>query len=125
MFVSSLLFELLTAIVLDNFSDPDEEEEVTVPPEFGGNFTDTWVNYDPEADKLIPIHVLCKLLTEVKVSDELGMLFASKKEATIALNHMDIATVDVGNGLEVHYVDVLTAVIKHIFMQRYVLKLKF
>ena len=113
------MFELLTAIVLDNFSDPDDEEEVTVPPEFGGNFTDTWVNYDPEADKLIPIHVLCKLLTEVKVSDEFGMLFASRKDATIALNHMDIATVDVGNGLEVHYVDVLTAVIKHMFMQRY------
>merc|ERR1712166_489719 len=47
------------------------------------------------------------------------MLFSSKKDATIALNHMDIATVDVGNGLEVHYVDVLTAVIKHMFMQRY------
>ena len=43
---------------------------------------------------------------------------SNSKDATIALNHMDIATVDVGNGLEVHYVDVLTAVIKYMFLKR-------
>ena len=42
-------------------SQPDDEDVATVPPEFGGNFTDAWVNYDPEADKLIPIHVRARV----------------------------------------------------------------
>jgi hypothetical protein len=113
-FVSALLFELLTAIVLDEFGDQDDSDEVTVPPSFVSNFTDTWVHYDPDADKLIPLHSMTKLLCELDPP-----VFEDKKEATIALSKMNIATVGEAPHLEVHYVDALTAIIKYLFVKKY------
>jgi hypothetical protein len=113
-FVSALLFELLTAIVLDEFGDQDDSDEVTVPPSFVSNFTDTWVQYDPDADHLIPLHCMTKLMLELDPP-----VFDDKKEATIALSKMNIATVGVSPNLEIHYVDALTAIIKYLFVKKY------
>merc|ERR1712072_622731 len=113
-FVSALLFELITAIVLDEFGDQDDSDEVTVPPSFVSNFTDTWVHYDPDADRLIPLHKMTSLLTELDPP-----VFEDKKEATIALSQMNIATVGEAPDLEVHYVDALTAIIKYLFVKKY------
>merc|ERR1719421_1901091 len=113
-FVSALLFELLTAIVLDEFGDQDDSDEVTVPPSFVSNFTDTWVHYDPDADHLIPLHNMTKLMLELDPP-----VFDDKKEATIALSKMNIATVGESPNLEVHYVDALTAIIKYLFVKKY------
>merc|ERR1712070_1068097 len=113
-FVSALLFELITAIVLDEFGDQDDSDEVTVPPSFVSNFTDTWVHYDPDANKLIPLHNMVKLLCELDPP-----VFEDKKEATIALSKMNIATIGDAPDLEVHYVDALTAIIKYLFVKKY------
>lgn len=113
-FVSALLFELLTAIVLDEFGDQDDSDEVTVPPSFVSNFTDTWVQYDPDANHLIPLHCMTKLMLELDPP-----VFDDKKEATIALSKMNIATVGVSPNLEIHYVDALTAIIKYLFVKKY------
>jgi hypothetical protein len=113
-FVSALLFELLTAIVLDEFGDQDDSDDVTVPPSFVSNFTDVWVHYDPDADKLIPLHSMTKLLCDLDPP-----VFEDKKEATIALSKMNIATVGEAPYLEVHYVDALTAIIKYLFVKKY------
>jgi hypothetical protein len=113
-FVSALLFELITAIVLDEFGDQDDSDEVTVPPSFVSNFTDTWVHYDPDANKLIPLHNMVKLLCELDPP-----VFEDKKEATIALSKMNIATIGEAPELEVHYVDALTAIIKYLFVKKY------
>merc|ERR1719311_144547 len=113
-FVSALLFELLTAIVLDEFGDQDDSDEVTVPPSFVSNFTDTWVQFDPDADRLIPLHKMTSLMTQLNPP-----VFEDKKEATIALSKMNLATVGEPPNLEVHYVDALTAIIKYLFVKKY------
>merc|ERR1719263_1607866 len=46
-------------------------------------------------------------------------VFEDKKEATIALSKMNIATVGQAPNLEVHYVDALTAIIKYLFVKKY------
>ena len=44
MFVSALLFELLTAIVLDAFSAEEDDNQI-IPEAFISNYTDTWVKH--------------------------------------------------------------------------------
>merc|ERR1719263_1981787 len=46
-------------------------------------------------------------------------VFDDKKEATIALSKMNIATVGESPNLEIHYVDALTAIIKYLFVKKY------
>merc|ERR1711871_693728 len=60
------------------------------------------------------LHNVPKLLCELEPK-----VFEDKKEATIALSKMNIATVGEAPNLEVHYVDVLTAIIKYLFVKKY------
>lgn len=126
-FVSALLFELLTAIVLAQFKSPEEEKSATIPADFVATFTEKWVHYDPEALKLIPVVNLTKFLCDIELEHGQfqGHIFNTKREATLALDEMNVATLywDLNNDgvktLHVHYVDVLQSLVKYLFIAKF------
>ena len=97
-FVSALLFELLTAIVLDQFNALDDAEENPVPPGLIANFADCWAHIDPNATKLIPLHKVLPLLMAMNPP-----LFESKRDAVLAVQKMELATVGQAPDLKIHY----------------------
>merc|ERR1719446_1332950 len=53
-FVTGLLFELITAIVLDEFGKMNENEKLPVSSDMISIFNDHWAQLDPKATQMIP-----------------------------------------------------------------------
>ena len=112
-FVSALMFELLTAIVLDQY-DAYAAPIDCVPEQFMNNFMDVWSEHDPQATKFIPLHRVGRLMCDLDVQPP---IFKDTKEANIALVNMDIAMIALPDGtMQVHYVDCMMAVVKFLFV---------
>ena len=126
-FVSALLFELLTAIILGQFKSPQEEKDATIPADFVATFTEKWVHYDPEALKLIPVVDLTRFLCDIELEHGQfqGPIFKHRRDATKALDEMNVATCywdlnkDGEKTLHVHYVDVLQSLVKYLFIAKF------
>ena len=118
-FVSYLLFELPTAIILDEYANSCGDDDMTVPPTFVSNFTDCWVHQDPLAKRMIPLHRVVPLLVSIRPYEDGATLFKSKQQASIALTRMNMATVGEAPDLHVHYIDAIGAVVKYLFTNKF------
>jgi len=113
-FVGGLLFELITAIVLDEFGKMGQYEDLPVTPDMISNFNDHWAQLDPKAKQLIPQHKLLPFLRSIEPP-----IFKDDREAGSEVFKMNIATVlGPKNVLMVHYVDTLLAVVRYVFIQK-------
>jgi len=61
-----MLLNLIVAIVLDNFSEAGESDDIIVTDENFHNFRQEWVKLDPDADERIPISDLQTLILRVE-----------------------------------------------------------
>ncbi len=106
-FVTGLLFELVTAIVLDESSKMNENEKLPVNSDMISNFNDHWAQLDPKATQMIPQSKVKRFLLSV-----VPPIFESEQEASAALFKMNIAAHQERGVLMVHYVDTLVAVVR-------------
>jgi hypothetical protein len=113
-FVTGLLFELITAIVLDEFGKSGEADKLPVNADMISNFNDHWAQLDPNATQMIPQHKLLPFLKQVKPP-----IFESAHEASTQIFKMDITTTAGKDGqLMVHYVDTLLAVVRYQYVKK-------
>jgi hypothetical protein len=112
-FVTGLLFELITAIVLDEFGKMNESEKLPVNGDMISNFNDHWAQLDPKATQMIPQH---KLLPFLKSIDP--PIFEDSKAASSEIFKMNIASTMGETGLMVHYVDTLVAVVRYQYVRK-------
>jgi len=113
-FVTGLLFELITAIVLDEFGKMNEAEELPVNADMISNFNDHWALLDPKATKQITQYKLLAFLKSVEPP-----IFENPSEAASELFKMNIAAVSGPDGtLYVQYVDTLIAVVRYLFVKK-------
>jgi hypothetical protein len=117
-FVSGLLFELITAIVLDTFGKMNEAEKLPVNGDMIANFNDHWAVLDPKATQLIPQFKLLPFLKSVQPP-----IFENAHEASTEIFKMSIAASDGPKGsppgtLYVHYVDTLVAVVRYLYVKK-------
>ena len=110
--VTGLLFELITAIVLDEFSKMNENEKLPVNSDMIANFNDHWAQLDPKATQMIPQYKLLPFLKSVEppiFEDGNGSLDIFK---------MNIAATDQNGVLSIHYVDTLLAVVRYQYVKQ-------
>jgi len=113
-FVTGLLFELITAIVLDEFGKMNESEKLPVNGDMISNFNDHWAQLDPKATQLIPQHKLLPFLKSVEPP-----IFENAHAASTEIYKMNIATSESKGGvLSVHYVDTLVAVVRYLYVKK-------
>jgi voltage-dependent calcium channel L type alpha-1D len=112
-FVTGLLFELITAIVLDEFGKMNESEKLPVNGDMISNFNDHWAQLDPKATQMIPQHKLLPFLKSVDPP-----IFKGDKTAGSEIFHMNIASTQGPSGLMVHYVDTLVAVVRYMYVRK-------
>jgi hypothetical protein len=111
--VTGLLFELITAIVLDEFAKMNNAEDLPVNPDMIANFNDQWAQLDPKATQLIPQHKLQQFL---KCLDP--PLFENPTEASAEIFKMNInITPGKGGVNHVNYVDTLVAVVRYTYVK--------
>jgi hypothetical protein len=110
--VSSLMFNLLIAIVLDEFGAMMDREASAIPQEAFDSYYAEWSVYDPRAKHFIPGTSLLGLLQRVEAP--LGIA-GGRAAALKAVGQMTIPATSSG---EVHFFDVLLALIKHSFVTR-------
>jgi len=112
--VSGLLFELITAIVLDEFGKMNDNEKLPVNGDMIANFNDHWALLDPKATQLIPQHKLLPFLKSVEPP-----IFNDRNEASKEIFKMSIAATEGKGGvLMVHYVDTLVAVVRYQYVKK-------
>jgi len=112
-FVGGLLFELITAIVLDEFAKMNEAEKLPVNGDTISNFNDHWAQLDPKATQMIPQHKLLPFLKSIQPP-----VFNSDEEARTEIFKMNIAATEGPQGLCVHYVDTLVAVVRYLYVKK-------
>mmetsp|Transcript_2584 Transcript_2584/g.3507 ORF Transcript_2584/g.3507 Transcript_2584/m.3507 type:complete len:1836 (-) Transcript_2584:287-5794(-) len=112
-FVTGLLFELITAIVLDEFGKMNESEKLPVNGDMISNFNDHWAQLDPKATQMIPQHKLLPFLKSVDPP-----IFEDAKTASAEIFKMNIAATQGASGLMVHYVDTLVAVVRYQYVRK-------
>jgi hypothetical protein len=114
-FVTGLLFELITAIVLDEFGKMGEADKLPVNSDMISNFNDHWAQLDPNATQMIPQHKLVPFLKSIDPP-----IFETPSEASTEMFKMNItATAGGDNGqLMVHYVDTLLAVVRYQYVKK-------
>jgi hypothetical protein len=113
-FVSGLLFELITAIVLDEFGKMNESEKLPVNGDMISNFNDHWAQLDPKATQLIPQFKLLPFLRSIEPP-----IFDTASEASTAIFKMNIsASEGPKKVLYVHYVDTLVAVVRYLYVKK-------
>jgi hypothetical protein len=112
--VGGLLFELITAIVLDEFGKMNDYEKLPVNADMISNFNDHWALLDPKATQLIPQHKLLPFLKSVEPP-----IFADRNEAAKEIFKMNIAATEGKDKvLMVHYVDTLVAVVRYQYVKK-------
>jgi hypothetical protein len=112
--VGGLLFELITAIVLDEFGKMNDSEKLPVNGDMIANFNDHWALLDPKATQLIPQHKLLPFLKSVDPP-----IFENRNEASKEIFKMNIAATEGKGGvLMVHYVDTLVAVVRYQYVKK-------
>jgi len=113
-FVGGLLFELITAIVLDEFGKMNESEKLPVNGDMISNFNDHWAQLDPKATQLIPQFKLLPFLKSIEPP-----IFENAHEAGTEIFKMNIAASEgPKNVLYVHYVDTLVAVVRYLYVKK-------
>jgi hypothetical protein len=117
-FVTGLLFELVTAIVLDEFSKMQENEKLPVNTDMISSFNDNWAIMDPKATQMIPQYHLAQFM--VKLHEDTGdRIFADAKEAKSSIGQMNVVVRRNEDGQNmVHYVDTLLAVVRYQYVKQ-------
>jgi hypothetical protein len=110
--VTGLLFELVTAIVLDEFSKMNENEKLPVNSDMIANFNDHWAQLDPKATQMIPQYKLLPFLRSVEPP-----IFEDGNGSS-EIFKMNIAATDQNGVLSVHYVDTLLAVVRYQYVKQ-------
>ena len=120
-FVTGLLFELVTAIVLDEFSKMNENEKLPVNSDMIANFNDHWAQLDPKATQYIPQYKLLPFLRSVEppIFDPNEEMSPEEhdKVAKEEVFKMNIVVQDVGGINMVHYVDTIVAVTRFQYLK--------
>jgi hypothetical protein len=120
-FVTGLLFELVTAIVLDEFSKMNENEKLPVNSDMIANFNDHWAQLDPKATQYIPQYKLLPFLRSVEppIFDPNEEMSPEEhdKVAKEEVFKMSIVVQDVGGINMVHYVDTIVAVTRFQYLK--------
>ena len=111
-FITGLLFELVTAIVLDEFSKMNKNEELPVNGDMISNFNEHWAQLDPKATQMIPQYKLLPFLKSVSPP-----IFESEEEAKKEIFNMNIVVNRVSGCLMVQYVDTLVAVTRYLYVK--------
>jgi hypothetical protein len=112
-FVTGLLFELITAIVLDEFAKMNNAENLPVNPDMISNFNDHWAQLDPKATQLIPQHKLAGFLKQLNPP-----IFDNPVEASSEIFKMNINSTAGKGGINyVNYVDTLVAVVRYTYVK--------
>jgi len=112
--VGGLLFELITAIVLDEFGKMNDSEKLPVNGDMIANFNDHWALLDPKATQMIPQYKLLPFLKSVEPP-----IFENPNEASKEIFKMNIAATEGKGGvLMVHYVDSLVAVVRYQYVKK-------
>jgi hypothetical protein len=109
--VTGLLFELVTAIVLDEFSKMNENDKLPVNGDMISNFNEHWAQLDPKATQMIPQYKLLPFLKSVEPP------IFEEGSASTEIFKMNIAATDSEGVLSVHYVDTLLAVVRYQYVK--------
>ena len=116
-FVAGLLFQLVTAIVLDEFKKMNDNEKLPVNGDMIANFNDHWALLDRKATQMIPQYKLLPFLQAVEppIFDPNGELTPEQhdKKAKEEVFKMNIVVHDVNGVNMVHYVDTIVAVVRY------------
>lgn len=117
-FVTGLLFELVTAIVLDEFSKMQNNEKLPVNTDMISSFNDNWALMDPKATQMIPQYHLAQFM--VRLHEDTGdRIFADAKEAKSSIGQMNVVVRRNEDGQNmVHYVDTLLAVVRYQYVKQ-------
>uniref|UniRef100_A0A1I8GYA6 Sodium channel protein n=1 Tax=Macrostomum lignano TaxID=282301 RepID=A0A1I8GYA6_9PLAT len=105
-FVTRLIvINLYIAIILENFNQAHEQEEVGITDDDFDMFYMVWERYDPHASQYIKYEQLSEFV------DELDEPLGIPKPNIIALTSFDIPIVE---GDKLHCLDVLVALVRHV-----------
>ncbi len=105
LFTFLIIVNLYIAIILENFNNAHEQEEVGITEDDMEMFYMVWERYDPHATQFIKCEHLSDLVADL--DEPLGI----PKPNEIALVAFDLPILE---GERMHCVDVLTALVKHV-----------
>jgi len=108
-----LLFNLITAVVIDEYGKMNDSLKLPVNGDMMAQFNNAWSLLDPEATQMIPQF---KLLPFLKSIDP--PIFDNPAEASSEIFKMNIAGIEGKRGLMVHYVDTLLALIRYVYVKK-------
>jgi len=110
---SSLLFQLIVAVVLEQFASAQSEEESVVRPDDIEQFAMVWREFDPEEDQLIPFAQLPSFLKNLDPPLGIGM-DASTKDQMIFMRETGLKS----HNSQAHYVETFFCLVIHAYKSK-------
>ena len=100
-----IIINMYIAVILENFNQAHEQEEVGITEDDFEMFYVVWEKYDPHATQFIKVEYLSDLVADL--DEPLGI----PKPNEIALVAFDLPIME---GERMHCVDILTSLVKHV-----------
>ena len=108
MIVSMIMFNLLIAVVLEQFATVMKNDASLVTPDHIAHFAQEWARFDPEASHWIQVHDLVILLK--RLPPPLGLRDGVSPVYALA-DHLYVPS----HGGRCHYIETLSALVRHAY----------